>query len=354
MESSTIPVKEKKVTRRDFLKLSVAALFAATGAGAYVESKRREEIFENTEVNIFFSSHSSAVEVPSALRSQLLESDIFAPEGVGWIPEIQDQWQRISDGKETVSVKPESDFFTGEMAAVAGTKTKVLLLDLPYEDERVWDITEVMSKKAQNFDETFEERIKKLDTLSREEATLNRSREDAFLKNLGNAILDNYDNRKNKQGPLKVTVVFGMNHTRLYHKLTKQIKGSKRSIPSMSYGIHEEVLRRYLFAQDFSELRYNSVKLPDKELLAKFVMEQIIADVCVDAISKPNMDGYERTKVLRDAANKFDHEEVKTIWEWQKSQRLSSPDLKSHEPVSGFRDHLLTLLENKGLEINKT
>ncbi len=290
-----------------------------------------EDIKRGVKVTIYYSPHESSFDF-MPLTGLIKDHDIYFYEAVCGEEKTQ-IFQTISnknvdgddfyleefisglaiDDDEKGQIPLRGSIFETIFRSLYGTKTLIGHIDLRSdrndEIELGERISEVCSREYSK--KSFEQTLKNLEQLYKEDARLQHEREMIMVKRLGIELGDFYQKYPHlRRKGINALISIGSYHTSLYHELLKEGYDVTRVFSSRpyvySYGIEAE--RAFAFG-----------KTPDQELLARAHLENSI-QCMTNRFSFSNSD--QLMNYWRLVASRFSFEEIKSFH--QINVRISS------------------------------
>lgn len=323
--------KDIGISRREFIKGGTLVLAGAALKRLFRITTKPESRtdWDNIQLTFQFVTHVTEKDA-TELRSMMIDSDIVFSEFFSYTEHQEEFANKISLGRvgvEDINYFWRHDRFTqAEMIALYNTRRIFRFIDIPEGHQLVDEFREAEHKYVGNYEQSFEERLDNLSKKYKTSARLHRLRENFMLAEIPRKLAEIKDEYPFLPKQLKIFLEFGSSHTRLLHIISQHTNNTEFNFPSKNHlWTHtEEVERRYWFAEDEIDPKPN-VKLPDKNLLAHALMEIIIIE---SGFVWPNLEKFKNTsemlKWLRSISNKFTTEEIESLWNWQRNNRVKN------------------------------
>lgn len=357
--------EKKAYSRRDFLKLSGAAL-AAWATSAFGEKTGIDFSFSGplhgVEVTVDHVIHQYPQDLPANFDAELKKCDVFVPEWESCSPADRLALQKISNGegsmKDIDNFRTDNLYFRTILKHLWGSKKNVQVLDIPQGDPLDYELARILPIFTPDYTQNYQTHVNTIAMGYGMFADWNRDREKYILKNLASMVTKlRQDNPLKFGANVNVFMEYGAVH-QFYQLLKRQggTSGLSQSypLPRFSFLPSDEALRRYWFAKDRDNPRKN-VKLPDDHLMASVVMEEFLKNWLYEGNVHKFPNSAAATVWFRGVIEKFNRGSNESLELWNNQQFSRGPwnnagkVLGSSEQLPELRKILAQKLRERGV-----
>lgn len=268
------------------------------------------------EFYIAYSRHATE-EDAQFLKEGLSNCDIFVPEGYGWMPGTEENFDKVSHGVINpnnlftglilrMGGNPEDrEYEIGRLKSLYATQAKTLIIDLPNKHPLTALINQ-LDEKADIGTDDFEKTLDFLKDYIITSAHLQSSREDYMIQQLPRRLEEltrQYPDLASKNS-LRLFFSLGAYHTRFYQLLKSVSPDATRVMqePTTIYDFTTEAMKRAVYGKDL-----------DQTLLANIMLEALV-DVAFPKV-RSELSVTNHSKFIRNFASTLTQAEKQQLYE---------------------------------------
>lgn len=274
-------------------------------------TKEQQEFKEDPKISydIFYAAHGTSEDIKD-LDKKIADADVFVPENLSYGPRFLKIYQEVSHGELTpdealkdLQVYPGNFrylFWLHQMEAIYNTNKQIVFVDTP----RGYNFLN-KEPRPLSLSSDFPKALTNMRTYIKKNADFQKEREDYMLSQLKpklRALIS--DNPVLREKPvLKVLMLLGAFHTRLFHEL-KKVEDVKEGFSSQpfTYDFITEGVRRETFNKNISN-----------ELVAKMLLSAVFAILYLD-LRKLTEDSAKILYFIRTVTSQFSFTEIEEMW----------------------------------------